>query len=329
MKKGTQSGETPPSASESAYKAAVQDILPHNAAQCPIHPSIAARGVCARCGNFVCDGCTEQGRYAECLACRERGGFAFRLTRDAWTIPDLARQAWATLKRNWVTLVPALFIMGLAFMLLGGAQGAVQIAVLGIQSSQTPFAMKSVLLSSGLGLVLSLLVTPMLVGYIELCLHALRGRPVSVGTMFAPYARFGTVATLVVGFSAIGLVYNLMLSSFFADSNLLQFYARSWMWGPLAAPIFLYVGIGIGFAYVVLADDPKAGALEALTRSWRIASGKRWSILLVWIISGLAMMFGLAMCLLPALVATPWVSLFWTGSYLALSTPTPARGPSP
>jgi hypothetical protein len=307
----------------------MQDALPHDAAQCPAHPGISARAVCARCGNFVCDLCTEQGRHAECLACRERRGPGFRFSRDAWTISGLASYSWATFKRDWVPLVLGVFILGVVSMLLGAAQGAVQIAVLGIQASQTPFAMKTMLLSSGFGLVLSLLVTPMLIGYIELCLMALRGRPVALGTMFAPYARFVTVATLVVGFALIGFVYNLTLSFFFADQTLAQVLAKAWLWGLLASPLLLFIGIGFGFAYAVLADDPNAGALEALTRSWRIAAGQRWSILLVWIISGLAMTFGLLMCLLPALVAVPWVSLLWSASYLALATPTVARGPAP
>jgi uncharacterized membrane protein len=188
--------------------------------------------------------------------------------------------------------------------------------------------MKSVLVSSGTSLVLTLLVTPMLVGYIELCLTALRGRPLSLGTIFVPYARFATVATIVAVFGAVGLAYNLSLSFFFADQNLQQVYARSWFWWLLAAPLLLYVGTGVGFTYAVLADDPKVGALQALTRSWRIASGQRRSIFAIWVISGLAMILGLAMCLLPSLVVVPWVSLLWSGCYLALATPAPTRGPA-
>jgi hypothetical protein len=274
----------------------------------------------------VCHGCTEQGRYAECFACRERTPFGFRFTRDAWTISALGSHSWAAFKRSWLTLVLGLLILAFSGMLVGLAQGAVQVEVLGIQGAQTPFAMKSVLVSSAVSLVLSLLLTPMMIGYIELCLTALRGRPVALGTIFVPYARFATVATLVVGFSALGFAYNLVFSFFFADQTLQQVYARIWLWALVASPLFFYVGSGLGFAYAVLADDPHVGALEALRRSWRIASGKRWPILGVWIISALATAFGVLMCLLPSVLAIPWASLLWSASYLALATPTPARG---
>jgi hypothetical protein len=283
-----------------------------------------ARGVCARCGNFVCDWCTEQGRYAECGACRERGALGFLFTRDAWTVSGLLSHSWVTFKRDWVALVLGLFILGVTLMVLGGAVGLAQLAVLGAQASQTPFALKPLLFSSGVSFVMSLLLTPMLIGYVELCLTALRSRPVAVGTVFAPYARFATVATLVTGLSAIGLVQNLLFSFLFADKNLQQVYTSNWIWWLLAAPLFVYVGTGVGFMYAVLADDPKASALEAVTRSWRIASGKRWYILLVWIISGLATMFGMLFCVLPSIVVIPVVSLLWSGLYLALATPTRA-----
>jgi uncharacterized membrane protein len=300
----------------------VQDALPSYAAQCPIHPPTPARAVCARCGTFVCEWCTEHGQHAACLACRERGGFDFRFTRDAWTVSQLARHAWTTFKRDWGTHVVALVILGAVFMLFGAALGFGQIAFLGVQAAQTPFALKSVLFSSAVALVMNLLATPLLVGYIELCLTSLRGRPVHLGTLFVPYGRFATVATLVVGYSALALVYNLTLSFFFADQTAQQFYAEAWVWFLLGAPLFCYVGTGLGFTYAVLADDPKVGALEAVTRSWRMAAGKRWSILGVWMVCGFAIVLGAMMCLVPSIVVTPWASLLWAGSYLALATPT-------
>lgn len=272
--------------------------------------------------------CTEQGRHVECLACRARGGLAFPFTRDAWTLSGLASHCWVTFKRDWLTLLLGMVVMGVPLMLLGGLQALVQVAWLGVEAAQHPFALKSVLVSSAFGFVLNVLALPMMVGFIELCLSALRGRTVSLATILAPYARFKVIATVVTAFSGLALVYNLVLSLFFADQTIQQFYSKAWIVGLVASPLLIYVGIGMGFTYAVLADDPQVGALEAVRRSWRVATGHRWSILGTWLVSGLAMMLGLVMCLLPALVAVPWACLLWAGCYLALATPTPARRPA-
>jgi hypothetical protein len=41
-------------------------------AQCAIHPSIPAGGVCARCGNFMCNDCSVDGAQQNCPTCREK-----------------------------------------------------------------------------------------------------------------------------------------------------------------------------------------------------------------------------------------------------------------
>ncbi len=290
-----------------------------------MHSGALSQGTCSRCGNYVCDICTEQGHYTECLTCRERGGLGFLFTRDDWTVRGLGGHAWASFKREWLILLVAMALLFVAALILGGAQGIAQVLIFGIKGTQTPFAFRQIIFSSLFGLVLNLMVTPLMVGYIALSLDALRGNKLRLERLFEFYAHIQTIGTLVALFWAFGFAYNLVLTLFFADRTMQELYPTFMIMGLIAAPLLFYVGTGFGFVYAVLADHPELSPAEALRRSWQIATGKRWPIIRIWLVSILVIALGALMCFVPVFVAFPWASLLWAASYLALATPSSSR----
>jgi hypothetical protein len=86
----------------------------------------------------------------------------------------------------------------------------------------------------------------------------------------------------------------------------------------LGAPVYIYAILGIVFAQVELAFNDDAGPIEAIIHSWRIARGKRWSILGVSFIAGLIMSGSLMLCGIGVLFGAPFATLLIGALYLAL-----------
>lgn len=299
----------------------VQDTLPPQEARCAVHAERTSQGTCSRCGNYVCELCTETGRHTACDACRARFGTPFMFTRKAWSVRALSQHSWLAFKREWSTLLPGMLLLLMLSLLVGGAQAGIQLALFGAEASQTPYALKPLLLGSGVGLVLSLLLTPLFIGYLELNLIALRGEPMRFSRLFAAYARFKPVSQLVLVVWLVSVVQNLTMSALYGDRPLKELYPALALVSFATLPIWLYVGVGFGFSYIILADDPSASAKQALLRSWRIVDGHRFDIIGVTVYSLAVVGVSALACLVPLLVSFPWASLVWAGCYLALATP--------
>ena len=97
---------------------------------------------------------------------------------------------------------------------------------------------------------------------------------------------------------------------------------KLWIWGGgalLGIVPMAYFWIGLFYAQTVLIADPSAGPIAALRRSFRIASGKRLSILGTLIVGSLIMGAGALACCVGMLASYPLGMMLWTGLYLALS----------
>jgi hypothetical protein len=178
--------------------------------------------------------------------------------------------------------------------------------------------MRQLLPSSAMGLALNLVVTPMLVGYIELCLDCLAGRAGHVSALLAAFSRFGAIAPLVIVGSVLGFAYNSLSLLLLTPSESVTGMWPLWL---VATPLGVYVAVSLGFSYAVLAEDHEAGPLDALKRSFRLTTGHRLRILAVLLLSALVVMGSAMMCFLPILAGVPIASLAWSGCYLALTKP--------
>lgn len=269
----------------------------------------------------MCDSCTQQGQHVMCPPCRERTGDGFRFTRDAWTVEGLTRHAWQCFKRDWAVMLGVMAIFAAITTVLVGGQLLGQFALFGTLQPTEGLALDVLAYSTATTVVSQMVMYPFMVGFFVLCMDVLRARPTEFGMLFVPFARFGKVLPAAIIAGLPQLAFNAVTS------------VITGILGPLegaivvaavtvgALPALIYVGIGWGFAPGCLAQDPELGGVDALRRSWRMVDGRRWSIILVWIVSSLLILAGCVPCLLGLPVVAPLTSLLWVGSYLALATP--------
>ena len=88
--------------------------------------------------------------------------------------------------------------------------------------------------------------------------------------------------------------------------------------GLLAAIVSIYVGLGVSMTAQAVALEDLSPA-DALRRSWSIARGHRWRLLLYWIVVGLFALLGLCACCIGVLFTAALARIAATESFLALT----------
>jgi hypothetical protein len=168
-------------------------------------------------------------------------------------------------------------------------------------------------------------------GFWAMALRGLHGDPARVGALFSQMSKIGKyiVQSLAVGLAFILIVAPIVVIIFLAfvgpvdrstpmreimDSAGVPFAIT---FGVLA-PVYIYVILGIFFAQAELAFNDDAGPIDAIIYSWRIARGKRLSILGVSIIAGLILLGSLMLCGIGILFGGPFAMLLFGALYLAL-----------
>jgi len=299
------------------------DETPSLTARCPLHAELASVGVCSRCGTYVCELCTERGRFTDCATCRARSPAVLNQTRDAWSIQALSQHAWLVFKREWATLLPALVLASGISMGLGAALVGAQVVIFGSDVLRSPYALRPNLLGAVIGLPLNLIGAPLFVGSTKLCLDALRGASPRFSQVFGGYSRLRAVAPVALLIWALSVLQILLMGTFFGDRSSPDVAASAV--SLVVGLVWIYLGISLSYAYAVLVDDPTASAKQALQRSWAMVRGQHLRIVGMGLYLGVVLTVSAIMCLVPLLAALPWGMLVWCGSYLALSTPTPAQ----
>lgn len=128
---------------------------------CAIHTTVVAMRTCARCGNFMCDECSENRTLDVCPPCRAIVGvgiLGFPLHRDTWSIESVFTYGWNVFKRDWVLLSLAVlctYIVSFAFSMLSTG---IRVAVMAAGSTSA---------AVGVGFVLQL-VQIVAQGYLQL-----------------------------------------------------------------------------------------------------------------------------------------------------------------
>src|SRR6478609_6653252 len=100
-------------------------------ARCALHYGRPFAAVCQRCGTYMCQTCTEGGKFNVCPSCRSRTGLgSFPLRRDGFTWGELTGFAWGVYKRNWALLLVATIIVFAVAGLFQGLSLVVQFALM-------------------------------------------------------------------------------------------------------------------------------------------------------------------------------------------------------
>lgn len=256
---------------------------------------------------------------------------AFPLTRDDYNLSDLlsrASEAWSRDLGAWVLAMVLYMLIGVGIPIILGVFSGFFVGLQGSGSewSALRFAVEAV--AQVVQLVLGAIFT---LGFWAMALRGLHGEPARVGALFSQLSKIWKyiLQSIVIGLGLVLVIAPVLLVIFLAfvgpvDRSTPMSEIMESAGTPLAitlavaAPFYLYAVLGIVFAQVELAFNDDAGPIDALIHSWRIARGKRWSILGVAIIAGMIMVGSMMLCGIGVLFGAPFATLLIGALYLAL-----------
>ena len=254
---------------------------------------------------------------------------AFPLTRTDYSLSDLlsrASEAWSRDLGAWVLAVVLYVLIGIGIPMMlgfftgffGGFQG----------SGWSGLRITIEAATQIIQLVLSAIFT---LGFWAMALRGLHGEPARVGALFSQLSKIWKyiLQSLALGLGFLLIIAPIIVIIFLAfvgpvdrSTPMSEIVESAGM--PLAitvvvaAPLYIYAILGLVFAQVELAFNDDAGPIDAIIYSWRIARGKRWSILGVLLISTLIFMGSLMLCGIGVLFGAPLATLLTGALYLAL-----------
>ncbi|MFY2556286.1 hypothetical protein ACN469_01475 [Corallococcus terminator] len=306
-----------------------------------MHPDHLAQRTCTRCGNFMCETCSENGTQPHCPTCREREGLgrAFPLDRGNWSIGGLVDVCWDRFKREWVMLSVAAIIFFAASML--GSFISQMMSLVGGMSGSTAVIVVTTLVGAVASWVIQGMVS---LGITRMCLDVLQGQRADLGRMFSQLSKLvpylltlllsfvvmlpviilslGAALAVFVGMSGVspaelfsGEELNVLLSgtplhvfwATIATGGVLYFFPGMWLLMPLV------------LMQPALVDVENPGPVETLKRCFAAAKGQRWGMFGTMALGAVAFMVGVILCCLPVLPALGFFQLLLAGLYLSLS----------
>ncbi|MFT3927409.1 MAG: B-box zinc finger protein [Myxococcales bacterium] len=287
-------------------------------ARCALHDGQPFTAVCQRCGTYMCQTCTEGGKFMVCPSCRARTGLgSFPLRRDAFTWGQLTGHAWNAYKRNWALLLVVIVIVFVAFL---APQGLVFLVQFGF-SDQLGMLFPLVGL---LSIPLTLLQWLLTLGMLSISVKIARGEPATLGMLFGEWRKLGSMALQgLVFFAAViplillfGLLFGLSMFGAAGSSDLGVVAALLSV--PLGAALVFYAGFGAVFSTFELVAQPNVGGIDGIRNSWRVASGQRLAILLGGLIALGATLLGSLACGVGVLFAYGYCMVLFATVYLTL-----------
>jgi hypothetical protein len=318
-------------------------------ALCALHPEQVASRTCTRCGNFMCDTCSERGTQAMCPTCRERAGLGaqvFALNRGNWTVGALLETCWEAFKREWVMITIGVLIV-LAASVAGSVVSQVFAAIGGVVDHWAVTALFLIL-----GYLVSTVIQGMVtMGYLRMCFDVLEGGGADLGRMFTQFHKTVPylLTTLLIGALVIPLVLLIFGASLGAAALTGGLSAlRDVDWSALSnedsaeagrligalGPSFALmciVGFGLyifpGMWLIVplmlvqpaLARAENPTPMETLRRCFAYARGERLSIVGVTLLGSVIGLAGMLACCVGIIPAMGLFQLLLAGLYLALS----------
>lgn len=316
-----------------------QPALPAGA-RCGRHPDSEAHATCKRCGNFMCRMCSREGSSPTCVTCLERGAARFPLTRDGYTLDGLLSYSIDRFKEHWVTLcVATLIFFGVTFGMYFVSN---VLTVLITASGEDSFAAMMAAQWTG-ALIQMVLQIWIQMGLMAICLDVLEGREVDLTRLFSQ-------ADKLLGAILVSFIYNLVGIAFFLPVIGVAFYfvlqlgvtmvmdpaemldaVSGLPWLELSAGALLlsipytYIMLGLTYAVPVMVHRGH-GPIDGIREGWRLARGKRMSMLGILSVAMLIGMAGVVACCVGVVVTVPAATVLFMALYLALENDPRAAG---
>lgn len=304
-------------------------------ANCAVHPTLGATGTCERCGNFMCEVCSQRGQRTLCPACRARSGDSvFPLRRDTWTFSALWDYCFEAFKRDWLMLsVAALVFLAVSTV----ANITSNIASTVLQNSDAWVV-------GGILLIISMIVQTavqgvMGLGMLRVAFDVLEGGGVDIARLFSQYTKVGRylvmvlLVTVMLVLPLILLFLVLMFIGLVAVGVSMDQVAASQMFenlsGPAVVGVFvvaglitvipaMYFGLPLYLMQAELAFNDDVSPMQALRNCYALARGERLSIFGVSLVAGLMAFMGVLACCVGLFPALALGQLLLGGLYLAL-----------
>ncbi len=289
---------------------------------CAIHPQQMAARTCLRCGNFMCDTCSENRTLDYCPPCRAivgAGVTGFPLHRDSWTFDALLNYTWTVFKRDGLMLTLATLVV---FVVSFGINMVSTLLRFGVAMSGSEAISVAVTLVS---FVVQIVVQGVFqLGVIKLTLDSLQGKPIEFADMFRQIGRLGPyVAQLFLIMVATGIPLTVLgggaaLIAYAASASTEIIVLMGIITAMLAFFALLPVILPFAFANMEIVHDANVGVIQSLKNCWTIASGQRVSIFLVYLLAIPISIAGMLMCFIGLLPATAFFQLLACALYLTL-----------
>ena len=239
----------------------------------------------------MCGLCTEAGRFELCADCRERTGAGdFPLRRDALTLGELLRHSWTMYMQNVGAITLGLLLM-FALSVVAGMISTLLALPFGDDPS-------IVLAINGVMFVPQLLLQGIVtLGLCAMSLSAAKGEMPTMDQLFGHYRRaFSWLLQLLALYLIMIPVAVVVAVPFFIFARAGELSTLGFVGFLLAAPLYVYLMLGLVFGPMQLVDDAQVGALSALAASWRLAAGKRALIFAAGVVVIVALGVGLLAC---------------------------------
>jgi hypothetical protein len=286
-------------------------------ARCALHYGQPFTAVCQRCGTYMCQTCTEAGKFNVCPSCRSRTGLgSFPLRRDGFTWGQLMGFAWDVYKRNWALLLVAVII---TMVVNGVFQGLSMVAQFAFMDRLDLMLMSQAILILPQMLVSSLLT----LGMMSIGVRIARGEPASLGLLFSAWPKIGPfllqVLIIMAALLPIGALCMVpLLFSIFGVASSDVSFAIGALPVLLGVAAFVYVAFGFSFGGFELVAQPNIGAVDALRNSWHIARSQRLALVLGGIIGLGAIFLGLFACFVGVFLSYGYAIVLFATIYLTL-----------
>ncbi|MBW1831266.1 MAG: hypothetical protein JRJ10_06135 [Deltaproteobacteria bacterium] len=259
----------------------------------------------------------------------------FALTRDSVTLTDLlskASSAWSRDLMTWVLAMLLYWLLGWGIPIaLSFVWGLVSAFQQGSGGTSATFAAVDVIVqvvTYGVQLVLSAVFS---LGLWAMAVRGLHGKPMSVGVLFSQLSKIwkyvlqslaGMLGAVLVVLPLVVIIFLMFVGPVDLDTPMAEILDDAGRPFAIAVavlfPVYVYVFTGIAFWRLELAFNDDAGPIEAIVFSWRIARGRRWRIIGVWLIAALITMGTATLCAVRLLFGAPLASLLFGALYLAL-----------
>jgi hypothetical protein len=259
----------------------------------------------------------------------------FLLSRDAYDLSALlsrASEAWSRDLGTWVLAMLLYVLIGFGVPAVLGFVSAFFGAFEGAEGDAgSSFQWLRIILEVVVQIIQLVLSAIFTLGFWAMACHGLRRDSTRVGVLFSQLSKIWKyiLQILALGLGMVLIFAPIIVIIFLAfvgpvdrstpmseimDSAGLPLLMAS----GVLAPFSVYIAAGLVFVHAELAFNDDAGPIEAIIYSWRIARGKRWSIIGVGL-SGALITAGSAMlCGIGLLFGVPFVTLLMAALYLAL-----------